>query len=153
MVRKFDGWGSQVGTLALVFNKNHVFHTKSSLSISTTRGCFLVTANINDEIYTSVLTTDTFICSIFLIIWLLLETAVSKLHPYCHSVKLSLFELVMASRFLTLENAIDYLETLPPEEQINAEVCQLPPCEDGNLTDQLLPFLPVSLSTTHPFLG
>ncbi|KRY09120.1 PiggyBac transposable element-derived protein 3 [Trichinella patagoniensis] len=27
----------------------------------------------------------------------------------------------MASRFLTLENAIDYLETLPPEAQINAE--------------------------------
>ncbi|XP_003372696.1 conserved hypothetical protein [Trichinella spiralis] len=42
----------------------------------------------------------------------------------------------MASRFLTLENAIDYLETLPPEDQINAEVCQLPPCEDGNLTDE-----------------
>ncbi|KRZ65160.1 PiggyBac transposable element-derived protein 3, partial [Trichinella papuae] len=42
----------------------------------------------------------------------------------------------MASRFLTLENAIEYFETLPPEDQINAEICQLPPCEDGNLTDE-----------------
>ncbi|XP_003377533.1 piggyBac transposable element-derived protein 3 [Trichinella spiralis] len=42
----------------------------------------------------------------------------------------------MALRFLTLENVIDYLETLPPE-QMNAEVCQLPPlCEDSNLTDE-----------------
>ncbi|KRX62646.1 PiggyBac transposable element-derived protein 3 [Trichinella sp. T9] len=43
----------------------------------------------------------------------------------------------MALRFLTLENVIDYLETLSPEGQMNAEVCQLPPlCEDSNLTDE-----------------
>ncbi|KRZ46093.1 PiggyBac transposable element-derived protein 2 [Trichinella pseudospiralis] len=41
------------------------------------------------------------------------------------------------SRFFTLESAIDYLETLPPEDQMNVEMSQLPPsCEDGNLTDE-----------------
>ncbi|KRY92439.1 PiggyBac transposable element-derived protein 2 [Trichinella pseudospiralis] len=41
------------------------------------------------------------------------------------------------SRFFTLESAIDYLETLPPEDQMNVEISQLPPsCEDGNLTDE-----------------
>ncbi|KRY27134.1 hypothetical protein T01_8954 [Trichinella spiralis] len=88
-----------MGTLALGMNKNHVFHTKSSLSISTARGCFLVTANINDSCIQVSVNFGQMMQGLF--------TAVGS--------------LVMASRFLTLENAIDYLETLPPEDQINAE--------------------------------
>ncbi|KRZ12185.1 hypothetical protein T4B_7617 [Trichinella pseudospiralis] len=101
-------------TLAFGVNKIYVFYTKLSLSISTTRDLFLLHSDINDEIYTSVAITATFLCSIFIIIWLLLETAVFK------------FEKFPSKDFE------DYLESLPPEE----EIFQLPPCEDGNLTDE-----------------
>ncbi|KAL3244285.1 hypothetical protein MRX96_018907 [Rhipicephalus microplus] len=38
----------------------------------------------------------------------------------------------MAQRFLTLEAAID----LPDDECEGASACQLPPVEDGNITDE-----------------
>ncbi|KRZ68508.1 hypothetical protein T10_1569 [Trichinella papuae] len=95
-VAKLMGWWqSLMGTLASCISEI-TFHTKSSLT------------DINVQIYTSVPTTATFLRSIFLIIWLLLETALSKFRStltYFHFGKLSVFELVMASRFLTLKNA------------------------------------------------
>ncbi|KAH7961272.1 hypothetical protein HPB52_006402 [Rhipicephalus sanguineus] len=42
----------------------------------------------------------------------------------------------MAQRFLTLEAAIDLLFSLPDDEREGASVCQLPPLEDGNITDE-----------------
>ncbi|KAH9361738.1 hypothetical protein HPB48_005109 [Haemaphysalis longicornis] len=42
----------------------------------------------------------------------------------------------MAQRFLTLKAAIDLLVSLPDEEREGASVCQLPPDEDGNITDE-----------------
>ncbi|KAL3214703.1 hypothetical protein MRX96_051436, partial [Rhipicephalus microplus] len=42
----------------------------------------------------------------------------------------------MAQRFLTLEAAIDLLFSLPDDEREGASVCQLPPVEDGNITDE-----------------
>ncbi|KAL3203044.1 hypothetical protein MRX96_042180 [Rhipicephalus microplus] len=42
----------------------------------------------------------------------------------------------MAQRFLTLEEAIDLLFSLPDDEREGASVCQLPPVEDGNITDE-----------------
>ncbi|KAL3195154.1 hypothetical protein MRX96_045732 [Rhipicephalus microplus] len=43
---------------------------------------------------------------------------------------------VMAQRFFTLEAAIDLLFSLPDDEREGASVCQLPPVEDVNLTDE-----------------
>ncbi|KAL3177553.1 hypothetical protein MRX96_039117 [Rhipicephalus microplus] len=42
----------------------------------------------------------------------------------------------MAQRFLTLEAAIDLLFSLPDDEREGAFVCQLPPVEDGKITDE-----------------
>ncbi|KRY47553.1 PiggyBac transposable element-derived protein 3 [Trichinella britovi] len=42
----------------------------------------------------------------------------------------------MARRFVALENAVDFIETLSPSAQLNVEICQLPPDEDGNITDE-----------------
>lgn len=42
----------------------------------------------------------------------------------------------MAKRFLTLEAAIDLLFSLPDDEREGASICQLPPDEDGNITDE-----------------
>ncbi|KAL3203160.1 hypothetical protein MRX96_000427 [Rhipicephalus microplus] len=42
----------------------------------------------------------------------------------------------MAQRFLTLEAAIDLLFSIPYEEREGASVCQLPPVEDGDITDE-----------------
>ncbi|KAH9382710.1 hypothetical protein HPB48_023266 [Haemaphysalis longicornis] len=44
----------------------------------------------------------------------------------------------MAQRFLTLEAAIDLLFSLPDQEREGASVCQWPPDEDGNITDEEL---------------
>ncbi|KAL3244565.1 hypothetical protein MRX96_047171 [Rhipicephalus microplus] len=42
----------------------------------------------------------------------------------------------MAQRFLTLEAAIDLLFSLPDDEREGASACQLPPVEDGNISDE-----------------
>ncbi|KRY08563.1 PiggyBac transposable element-derived protein 2 [Trichinella patagoniensis] len=42
----------------------------------------------------------------------------------------------MSRRFVTLESAMDYIESFPEEMQSTAEICQLPPAEDGNITDE-----------------
>lgn len=42
----------------------------------------------------------------------------------------------MAQRLLTLEAAIDLLFSLPDDERKGASICQLPPDEDGNITDE-----------------
>lgn len=42
----------------------------------------------------------------------------------------------MAQRFLTLEAAIDLFFSLPDDEREGASICQLPPHEDGNITDE-----------------
>ncbi|KAH9382632.1 hypothetical protein HPB48_023180 [Haemaphysalis longicornis] len=42
----------------------------------------------------------------------------------------------MAQRFLTLEAAINLLFSLSDEEREGASICQLPPDEDGNITDE-----------------
>ncbi|KAL3258170.1 hypothetical protein MRX96_046422 [Rhipicephalus microplus] len=42
----------------------------------------------------------------------------------------------MAQRCLTLEAEIDLLFSLPDDERKGASVCQLPPVEDGNITDE-----------------
>ncbi|KAL3213652.1 hypothetical protein MRX96_007672 [Rhipicephalus microplus] len=42
----------------------------------------------------------------------------------------------MAQRSLTLEAAIDLLFCLLDDEREGASVCQLPPVEDGNTTDE-----------------
>ncbi|KRY56088.1 hypothetical protein T03_12347 [Trichinella britovi] len=42
----------------------------------------------------------------------------------------------MSRRFVTLESAMDYIESLPEEMQSTAQICQLPPAEDGNITDE-----------------
>ncbi|KRY03226.1 hypothetical protein T03_7646 [Trichinella britovi] len=31
---------------------------------------------------------------------------------------------------------MDYIESLPEEMQSTAQICQLPPAEDGNITDE-----------------
>ncbi|KRX52786.1 PiggyBac transposable element-derived protein 3 [Trichinella sp. T9] len=41
----------------------------------------------------------------------------------------------MSRLFVTLESAMVYIESLPEEMQSTAEICQLPPVEDGNITD------------------
>ncbi|KAK8784123.1 hypothetical protein V5799_009512, partial [Amblyomma americanum] len=43
---------------------------------------------------------------------------------------------VTAQRFLTLEAAIDLFFSLPDDEREGASICQLPPHEDGNITDE-----------------
>lgn len=42
----------------------------------------------------------------------------------------------MAQRFLTLEAAVELLFSLFNEEHEDASICQLPPDEDGNITDE-----------------
>ncbi|KRY09692.1 PiggyBac transposable element-derived protein 2 [Trichinella patagoniensis] len=42
----------------------------------------------------------------------------------------------MSRRFVTLESAMDYIESLPEEMQSTAEICQLPLAEDSNITDE-----------------
>ncbi|KRZ12693.1 hypothetical protein T11_14678 [Trichinella zimbabwensis] len=42
----------------------------------------------------------------------------------------------MERRFIALESAVDFVETLSPLDQINVEICQLPPNEDRNITDE-----------------
>lgn len=42
----------------------------------------------------------------------------------------------MAQRFLILEAAIDLFFSLPYDEREGASMCQLPPDEDGNITDE-----------------
>ncbi|KAH7937069.1 hypothetical protein HPB49_007738 [Dermacentor silvarum] len=42
----------------------------------------------------------------------------------------------MAQRFLTLEAAIDLFLSLPDDEREGGSICQLPPDEDVNITDE-----------------
>ncbi|KRZ65552.1 PiggyBac transposable element-derived protein 3 [Trichinella papuae] len=42
----------------------------------------------------------------------------------------------MSRRFVTLESVMDYIESLPDKMQSTAEICKLPPVEDGNITDE-----------------